>query len=176
MKEEEEENVKKNEGKPPYWKAYLFVTAFTIFRGNSRNQIISLYNAFKKYKLNTFSITDIYPKDVVIGQDLLVDCRLPEERAVSMINTAISLEEFYEKEKTYPEDTRIVVYCTIGLRSGLVVEDIKNKTSKKNVLNLAGSILLWAHDRDTLNITEKRVHCYYKLWDFLPESYEGVYF
>lgn len=77
---------------------------------------------------------------------ILLDARAPEEYAVSRLKNAyrFTVEEWKKKgwPSSLPKDKPIVVYCTIGYRSGLLT----NELCKEGFLakNLYGGILNWA--------------------------------
>lgn len=107
---------------------------------------------------------------------IVVDAREPEERAVSIIPGAISKDQFQEAEDEYKDKT-IVAYCTIGYRSGQLVEELRAKNL--DAYNLKGSILAWTHAGQPVVDPEgsetKRVHTYGRRWALLPDGYEAVY-
>jgi rhodanese-related sulfurtransferase len=90
---------------------------------------------------------------------LLIDVRLPEEQAVSMIQGAISLDEFeaaeangeYSAHALAATETVLVPYCTIGYRSGTYAEKLKAR-GYKDVRNGEG-VVMWTHD------IGKSMHC-----------------
>jgi rhodanese-related sulfurtransferase len=88
---------------------------------------------------------------------ILVDVRTKAERAVSMIQGAISLSEYYQRyQETMcsppsPSKDRLAVvcYCTIGYRSGLeatrlrqVIESNNESTTEITVYNLDGIVAM----------------------------------
>jgi rhodanese-related sulfurtransferase len=83
---------------------------------------------------------------------LLIDVRLPEEQAVSMIQSAVSLDEFeaaeangeYSPELLAATNVVLVPYCTIGYRSGTYAEKLKAR-GYKDVRNGEG-VVMWTHD------------------------------
>ena len=105
-----------------------------------------------------------------------MDVREEAEMEVSILPGAISWEQYRKAPAKYA-DKKVVLYCTIGYRSGeRVLEAIKDGAG--NVYNLAGSILSWAHAggqvfKDGKEV--KRIHVYGRKWDLAPEGYEGVY-
>lgn len=107
---------------------------------------------------------------------VIVDVREDKERAVSMIPGAISKSEFEDRIDEVG-DKPVVVYCTIGYRSGLYVKELKEKGVDAS--NLAGSILSWTHAGQPVVDGEgnetNRVHVYGKQWNLLPEGMEGVW-
>ncbi|MGI9628582.1 MAG: rhodanese-like domain-containing protein, partial [Longimicrobiales bacterium] len=106
---------------------------------------------------------------------VLIDVRSPEERAVSMIPGAISVEEF-ERNPEDGSDKLVVVYCTIGVRSSQYAQAMAGKGV--NVVNLEGSILGWSYHGGPLvqgGEATKRLHVYGPSWDIAAEGYETVW-
>jgi len=106
---------------------------------------------------------------------VLVDVREDHEIQVSIIPGALTQVQFEQQIERYRNYT-VVVYCTIGYRSGHYV----NRLLKKNIkaVNLAGGVLAWAHAGQRFNKegrASKQVHVYGKRWDLLPVDYEAVY-
>jgi len=106
---------------------------------------------------------------------VLVDVRKEKERAVSMIEGAISKDEFIANKDNY-RDHKVITYCTIGYRSGRVTVDLKKQGF--DAYNLVGSVLLWSHARQIFKrpdgSTTYRVHVYGNEWELLAVNYEAV--
>jgi rhodanese-related sulfurtransferase len=106
---------------------------------------------------------------------ILVDVRSPEEIAVSYIPGAITKEEFERNLGQY-QDTKVIAYCTIGYRSGLYAQKLKQQGI--DILNLEGSLLAWSHAGGKLvnakGITN-RVHVFGRQWQLTAENYEPVW-
>jgi len=107
---------------------------------------------------------------------VLVDCREPWERAVSSIPGAVTPEQLRADPGRYA-DTRVIVYCTIGYRSGLAARELRHEGF--DAYNLVGGVLGWAHSgRGFTTPTGEptdRVHVYGRRWSLLPEGFEPVY-
>lgn len=118
---------------------------------------------------------------------ILIDCRLPEEREVSMIEGAITVEEFnkgcgeggpYAPDTLKDQGAVVVPYCTIGFRSGICARRLRDE-GHTNVQNSEG-IVMYTHDSGIL-VTEdgqqtKRVHTYGATWNLAADGYETVQF
>lgn len=149
-------------------------TAVDIARKES---IFSQYLSYKKYfpevrDITPFEISEMLENDAKI---VLVDVREKEERTVSIIPDALSKKEF-EKRREEFRDHLVVPYCTIGYRSGKYSEELGPEGFR--VRNLAGSILLWAHQVGTLIHDGKptqRIHVMGRKWNLAPESFEAVW-
>jgi rhodanese-related sulfurtransferase len=97
---------------------------------------------------------------------VLVDVRQPNEQIVSMLPGALTTYEFSQKFKTgFPASKRVVVYCTIGHRSGEYAEELQTKNVP--VQNLEGGIIGWTHvggklvrDSAGVLVPTQKVHVY----------------
>lgn len=140
-------------------------------------QIETMYS---EYREDFPEVKEITPKGVADLQKskdiVLVDVREPEEQAVSMIPGAITAEAFAAAEDTY-RDKRVVTYCTIGARSGVYADELRQKGF--DVCNMKGSLLAWTHAglplKDSEGRNTKRVHVYGKTWDLAADGYEAVW-
>lgn len=106
---------------------------------------------------------------------IIVDVRTPEEQAVSIIPGAISqslFEQNIDRYKNYP----IVVYCTIGYRSGKYAQKLQEQGL--NVFNLEGSLLAWSHIGGELVNSSgktKQIHVFGKKWQLAANGYKPVW-
>ena len=106
---------------------------------------------------------------------VVVDVRTDPERAISMIPGAISREEFELRREELGERP-VVTYCTIGYRSGLYAEELKQEGL--DAYNLEGSILAWTHAGQRLEEGGRethRVHVYGRKWNLAADDYEPVW-
>ena len=137
----------------------------------------ALYGTVQKEFPN---VTDMTVQELRSLQDMsdnwvLIDVRPLEERRVSMIPGAISLEE-WEQRKSSGRSPIVIVYCTIGYRSAATTRSLRERGI--DARNLAGGVLAWSHaglefvDGKT---TTKRVHVYGRRWNILPTGYSGVW-
>jgi rhodanese-related sulfurtransferase len=104
---------------------------------------------------------------------IVFDVREPGEFAVSHLDGAINLSpsasatQFKTAQlKDVPKDRRIVLYCSVGIRSSKMAQRLK-EAGYTNVHNMAGSIFQWANDGRTLqdaNGPAKTVHPYNMRW------------
>ena len=133
------------------------------------------------YRAEAFAgVREIDPNSIAaVAPDrpvLLVDCREDDERAVSIIEGAISKAEFEANADRY-RDRTVVAYCTIGYRSGVYVKSLQ--AQGLDAYNLEGGVLAWAHaDRafvDAQGHKTHRVHVYGAEWELLPSSHASVY-
>lgn len=106
---------------------------------------------------------------------ILVDARSQAERDVSLIAGAVALVEL-EKLRPIP-NIRVVVYCTIGLRSGQAVRALRARGF--DAFNLRGGVLAWLAAGgamvDTKGKPTQRVHVYGTRWNAVPTSFIPVW-
>ena len=107
------------------------------------------------------------------GQPLLFDVREAEEFNVSHLEGAVRIQpganagDLIDGElKGVGRDRRIVLYCSVGVRSAAATQRLKN-AGFTNVHNMNGSIFQWANEgRPIYCGSEKasKVHPYDKHW------------
>ena len=106
---------------------------------------------------------------------ILVDARSQAERDVSVIAGAVALAEL-EQSRPIP-NTRVIVYCTIGLRSGKAVRALRARGF--DAFNLRGGVLAWLAAGgamvDTKGKPTQRVHVYGTRWNAVPASFIPVW-
>jgi len=134
---------------------------------------------YRKYKRSFPDVPDVSVKELIAMKEkkdvVLVDRRKKKEQEVSMLPGAITAREFEENIERYRDKT-IVVYCTIGSRSGHYARDLVEEGLI--AYNLRGSILAWIHAGQKLVSDGKetrRVHVYGRRWNLAPEGYEAVW-
>ena len=101
---------------------------------------------------------------------ILLDAREPAEYKVSHLEGAelVGFNEFKIKSvKNIPKDAEIVVYCSLGVRSEIVAEKLK-EAGYTHVKNLYGGIFEWVYD-DQVIVDKKgketqKVHTYDAEW------------
>ncbi len=105
---------------------------------------------------------------------ILIDVRTPAECNVSLLPHAVTRSQF---EKKYADqdlsDNKIIVYCTIGERSGRYVETMRKRYP--NMYNLIGGILSWSLENGELYkksasgkwVKTNDAHTYNKEWNYL---------
>jgi rhodanese-related sulfurtransferase len=137
----------------------------------------TLLETMLKKDVPTISCEELKKMDNVI----LLDTRAKKEFDVSHLKNAIwvGYEEFkLENVKNIPKDARIVVYCSIGVRSEKIGEKLQN-SGFRNVNNLYGSIFEWINQGNTVyDSAEKptdKVHGYSRLWGIWAKKGKKVY-
>ncbi|MCB1948870.1 rhodanese-like domain-containing protein [Nitrosomonas sp.] len=108
--------------------------------------------------------------------NVIVDVRNPEERHVSTIPGAISQEDF-ERDRTDYQNKQIVVYCTIGYRSGHYVRLLRQQGF--DAYNLSEGILGWTQiDGQLINArgqVTKQVHVYSRPWNLAVKDHTVIF-
>jgi rhodanese-related sulfurtransferase len=114
---------------------------------------------------------------------IILDSREPNEYKVSHIKgaTCVGYDNFNidSIQKQYPnKDEKIVVYCSLGIRSETVGEKLK-AAGYTNVYNLYGGIFEWKNkDFTIINSEEKetnQVHTFNKDWSKWLKKGQKVY-
>lgn len=111
---------------------------------------------------------------------VLLDSREAAEYRVSHLDGAIEVgyEDFDMRSvEQIPKADTIVVYCSVGYRSGKISERLR-KAGYSNVYNLEGGIFDWVNRGlplvDSAGPTE-RIHCYNRFWGTKVKRGEKVY-
>lgn len=103
---------------------------------------------------------------------VILDSRELKEYKTSHLKNAIHIGYDHFKienvEKKIPnKNTKIVVYCSVGIRSESIGDSLK-KAGYKNVENLYGGIFEWkSNDFPVYNVNEKEtdsIHTFNKTW------------
>lgn len=99
-----------------------------------------------------------------------LDTRESSEFNVSHLKDAIHIgydNIAWDKLKTIDKSAKIIVYCSVGFRSGKVTEDLLKK-GYTDVHNLYGGLFNWANNAgeivDPSGQKTNRVHGYNKNW------------
>jgi rhodanese-related sulfurtransferase len=112
---------------------------------------------------------------------ILVDVRKPAEQEVSMLPHALDTYQFADGYRHgIPPGKRLVLYCTIGYRSGKYAEQLAGMGVKSEVLE--GGILMWSFAAGPLvarkSKTEweptRRIHVYDAEWNIVHPDYVAV--
>jgi sodium/bile acid cotransporter 7 len=132
------------------------------------------------WHLQFASVPDVSAADLLAGRGpagaVLVDVREPAERAVSTLPGAVSREAYLADDARYA-GRPVVVYCTIGYRSGLFAAELR--AAGVDATNLAGSLLAWTWAGgplvDPTGAPTRRVHVYGPAWDLVAPGYEATW-
>lgn len=135
-------------------------------------------------------VTDLITKEVPLfnpktdslsPNTILLDARQKKEYDTSHLEGAqfVSFKEFdLSSIKDIPKDQEIIVYCTVGYRSGKIGEKLQD-AGYTNVKNMYGGIFQWVNSGhevvDNKGKSTEKVHCYNKKWSQWLEVGEKVY-
>lgn len=142
----------------------------------------AIVNALNKY--NKHSIPYIYVKNISNANEFyFLDAREEAEFTVSKIPNAyfvgynnFSIEKV--KKIVTSNNTPIIVYCTIGVRSEKIAEQLKS-AGFISVHNLWGGILDWKNNHlaitNSNNQNTNKVHTYSKNWSRYLKNGQAIY-
>jgi rhodanese-related sulfurtransferase len=102
---------------------------------------------------------------------VLVDVRQEHERAISTLPGAVTPGALGD-----PAGRRVLCYCTIGWRSGLLARQLRLQGT--DARNLPGSLLRWAHVGGPLvrdGAPTRELHVWDARWDLAPSTHRGVW-
>ncbi len=109
---------------------------------------------------------------------IILDCRSREEYAVSHIPNAIWVGEKLDSLPFMAKSAKVVVYCSVGYRSGKFGEKLQ-EVGYTDVKNLWGGIFRWINLKlplvDHLNEPTNRIHPYNDRWGKWLEYGEKAY-
>ncbi|MFC1825360.1 rhodanese-like domain-containing protein [Thermodesulfobacteriota bacterium] len=140
------------------------------------NKVDAMYESYKSAFPEVKDITAEQALKISEQERILfVDVREEKEQAVSMLPNAVPHEQFLKNVKKY-KDHKIIGYCTISYRSGVLAQQL----SKQGVemVNMRGGVLAWLHAGGKVYKEGKpvsQVHVYGGKWDLAPSAYETIY-
>lgn len=106
----------------------------------------------------------------------IVDARSEVEIAVSTIPEAISMDEFCANLESYRQSA-ILIYCTIGCRSGDAAESLMADGFQTH--NLWGGVIAWALHGNQFTTSDGkdtyRVHVFDEKWNVIPPPYVSIW-
>ena len=137
------------------------------------NGITQVSPSFKKlldshcYGFPTISTLDAVNE---LNTSVFIDAREFKEFKISHIPNAIFLgfnKPIWKNLNNISKDKKIIVYCSIGVRSKKIAKKIKQK-GYKETYNLYGGIFQWSNESHPLvklnNKKTKNIHGYSKEW------------
>ena len=146
----------------------VYISLFLSCLGSSQETISELLKAY-----NTESVPYIFAEELAMPKTeaILLDAREPKEYEISHLKDAINVGyDLFNietlTEKIPDKSAKIIVYCSLGVRSEDVAEQLKNK-GYTNVYNLFGGIFEWKNKNfDVYNAEGKTedVHAFSKDW------------
>ncbi|MCA0132532.1 rhodanese-like domain-containing protein [Winogradskyella alexanderae] len=149
-----------------------FFLSFSLFIGLLSCSQDKLSDVLKKY--NRENIPYITAQELAMPKTkaIILDSRESNEFKVSHLRNAIHVgyDDFNlkgVKNTISNKDTLIVVYCSIGVRSEDIAEELK-KEGYTNVYNLFGGIFEWKNNGfkiyDSSNNITENIHAYSEEW------------
>lgn len=134
----------------------------------------------KSYNKRTVPYVTVQTLKMEYDDYFILDTRKKEEYEVSHLPNAIWVGEKYNPEN-FPEinkEDKVVVYCSVGIRSESYGEDLQ-KNGFEKVYNLYGSIFSWKDAGyqivDAENKPTEKVHVFGKTWAKYLKTGEKVY-
>ncbi|MGF1526117.1 MAG: rhodanese-like domain-containing protein [Candidatus Competibacterales bacterium] len=169
----------------------LALAAFAVLAFSDRG--LAFFNFFslervEKRVANNYALphlpADTLRRWLATGDPSLVifDVRTPAEYAVSRLPGAIQVDPdvdrraFVEAHGPALAGKKVVFYCSVGVRSSLLGQDVE-RTLGAQVFNLRGGIFRWHTEGYPLaddGGTTRRVHGYNARWSRLLEDREAV--
>ena len=155
----------------------LLLISINSFSQNNLKDLLKKYNTESVPYISVDSLQAI-SKDVI-----LLDAREKKEFSVSHLKNAqfVGYDKFNLKKtiKKLPnKNAKIVVYCSLGVRSEDVAEKLK-KAGYTNVLNLYGGIFEWKNDGNKVftskNKETEKVHTCTQEWSKWLLKGEKIY-
>ena len=161
---------------------YFLIFIFTFFSAETIAQK-NLNQLLKQYNDKGVPYITVEELAMPKTEAILLDSREPKEYKVSHIKgaTCVGYDNFNidSIQKIYPnKNEKIVVYCSLGIRSETVGEKLK-KAGYTNVYNLYGGIFEWKNKDFTVIDSEEKetekVHTFNKEWSKWLKKGEKVY-
>ena len=126
----------------------------------------NLTKLLKKYNKESIPYISVEALNAEKTDLILLDSREPKEYQTSHIKNAIYVGyDFFNldsiQHKLPSKDSKIVVYCSVGIRSEDIAEKLK-KSGYNNVYNLYGGIFEW-----------KNAH--FKVYDFKEKETDSIH-
>jgi rhodanese-related sulfurtransferase len=146
---------------------YIFILISTF--GFSQETLSEL---LKKHNTNSVPYISVQELAMPKTEALILDAREISEYNVSHLKDAIHIgyTNFYIEaiqKKIKDKNQQIVVYCSLGIRSETIAEQLK-KAGYKNVFNLYGGIFEWKNNNFKVYDLEQKetenIHVYSESW------------
>lgn len=124
-------------------------------------------NLLKKYNRHSVPYISVQELAMNYTEYVVLDTRQKEEYDVSHLPDAIWVGERWRSSTRWKTDVKIVVYCSVGVRSEDYGEQMQD-AGYKEVKNLYGSIFAWKDaGYDVVDATGRvteNVHIYSNTW------------
>ncbi|AUC77768.1 rhodanese-like domain-containing protein [Olleya sp. Bg11-27] len=158
---------------------FLFISLFTA-QSIAQDTLDEL---LKKHNKNSVPYITVQELAMPKTDAVILDAREPKEFEVSHIKNAMLVGYDFFDIKTVTEiysnkDEKIVVYCSLGIRSETIAKKLKDE-GYTNVLNLYGGIFEWKNnDFIVVDSEEKetnKVHTFNEAWSKWLEKGDKIY-
>ncbi|MFK7874047.1 MAG: rhodanese-like domain-containing protein [Oligoflexales bacterium] len=155
-----------------YFITALAIRSFLSFECNAQTTQKTIQEKFNQCckDLTEHTVSAEYAKSH-IGKAIFIDARSKEERSISIIPGAITIDKLNKNHKS----SEIIVYCTIGYRSGKTTETLRSQGYAAH--NLEGGILAWTWAQGPLlTPTGKKTHALHTWsdkWNLTPPNYSA---
>lgn len=145
---------------------FIFLISTLGYSQKNLDQLLKRYNSGNIPYIHVDELKS-YPDNII-----LLDAREQREYATSHLKDAIAVGyDFFNIDSTSQKipnkNSKIVVYCSLGIRSEDIAEKLK-KSGYKNVFNLYGGIFEWKNNQQKVyNLKEQEtdsVHAFSKDW------------
>ena len=148
---------------------FLYIFTLIGFQSFAQKTLDDVLKKHNHYNIPYISVQELaMPKT----KAKILDARSFEEYKVSHLKDAVFVDfENFDIEKTRQlisdKNEMIVVYCSIGVRSAKIAQQLKDE-GYTNVFNLYGGIFEWKNNNfsvfDLNDIKTEKVHVYDKSW------------
>ncbi len=163
----------------------IFLVSVNSFSQKNLEQLLKKYNTESVPYIYATDLQKEKPFNSAHDDDIIIlDAREPKEFEVSHLKNAMCVGyDFFNLENTLaklPKDknTKIVVYCSLGIRSEDIAEQLQ-KEGYTNVFNLYGGIFEWKNQGNTIvnrqNKPTEKVHAFSKEWSKWLHKGEKIY-
>ncbi|MDX8552134.1 rhodanese-like domain-containing protein [Tenacibaculum sp. 1B UA] len=163
----------------------IFLMSVNSFSQKNLEQLLKKHNTESVPYISISELQKKMPFDSAQGNGIIIlDAREPKEFEVSHIKNAMCVGyNFFNLENTLKKlpknkNTKIVVYCSLGIRSEDIAEKLR-KENYTNVFNLYGGIFKWKNKGNTIvnlqNKPTEKVHAFNKEWSKWLHKGEKIY-
>ena len=156
----------------------VFLVSFSSFSQNNLKDLL------KKHNTETIPYISVDSLQKITSKIIILDAREQKEFKVSHLQNAlfVGYDNFNINKTTQklPADknTKIVVYCSLGIRSEDISEKLK-KAGYTNIYNLYGGIFEWKNKSnivvDNKNSPTNKIHAFNKEWSKWLLKGEKIY-
>lgn len=158
---------------------FCFLFSLSLFSQKSIDEAIEKYNDHSVKYISTQELVQLQKNN---QNYVLLDARAFEEYRVSHLKDAVHVgyKNFDTEivEKKFNKKDTLIVYCSIGVRSEQIGEQLQN-AGFTNIYNLYGGLFDWFNQEqpiyDLNNVKTNRIHPYDSFWGKFITKGEKVY-